>query len=374
VPAGWDAGLRLLHGLREAEFDCRGIGACDTVVRDRSSRDLFFIPNGGFSKHLSDRLTVGVSVYGNGGINSHYGRPLYDETAARVLGLGPGTPGFPQAGKLGADFSQLYLAPTVSWRMTPAHTIGISPVMNVQRFSVRGFRSFARLSSEPSSVSNRGTEYDLGIGFRVGWIGELRPGLRLGTQYTSRNWTTGLDEYEGLLADNSFDAPPFWTCGFSWDATPSITLAFDFQRILWEDIDAISNPGPTPAEIAGVIAADRRLGAVHGIGFGWIDQSVFKLGARYRFNEDVALRVGWNHASSQIPNRESLINVASPATINDNVGAGLSWRFPSGGEITVTYKHAFKKINRDRHSALFGVPVKIWIYEHFLDFAYGRDF
>ncbi len=374
VPAGWDAGLRMLHGLREAELDCRGIGACDTVVSDRSSRDLFLIPNGGWSRHLSDRLTVGVSVYGNGGINSSYGRPLYDETVARVLGLRPGMPGFPEGGKLGADFSQLYAAPTLAWTFAPGHTLGVAPLVNIQRFSVRGFESFARLSAEPSSVSNRGTEYDLGIGIRIGWIGELRPGLRLGAQYTSRNWVMGSDEYDGLVAGASFDAPPQWSVGVSWDATPKLTLAADFQRILFGDIDALANPGPTPAEIAGIIGAGRRLGADDGIGFGWIDQSVFKLGARYAWNERLTLRAGWNHASSQIPNRESLINVASPATINDNAGIGASWRVTGGGELSLTYKHAFKKLNRDPASALFGVPVKIWIYEHALDVAWARDF
>ena len=86
VPAGWDAGLRVMNAIREAELDCRGIGACDTVVGDRSSRDVFAIPNGGWSRRLSDTLTVGISVYGNGGINSV--RPIGGKLARYLQGKG----------------------------------------------------------------------------------------------------------------------------------------------------------------------------------------------------------------------------------------------------------------------------------------------
>ena len=374
VAEGWDFGLRTVSGFREAELDCRGIGACDTVVSDRSKRDLFVVPNGGWNKHLSERFTVGVSVYGNGGINTSYGRPLFAETAARIQGLTPGTPGFPEGGKLGADLSQLYLAPTIAWRMTPNQTIGVAPLINVQRFSVRGLQGFAPLSTDPTSLSNRGTEYDLGIGVRVGWIATLHPALRVGAQYTSRNWVTSIDEYEGLLAGGDFDAPPSWSLGFAWDLNDALTLAFEYQRIDWTDIEAIGNPGPTMAELLGNISPNRRLGASDGIGFGWIDQSVFKLGLRYEVNHRLTLRAGWNHASSQIPNGESLINVISPATVNDNVAAGAGWRVTEKSEINLTYMHAFKKINRDPSSALFGTRVKNWIYEHFVDLSWSHDF
>ena len=38
VPGGYDAGLRVITAIREASIDCRGIGACDAVVGDRSAR------------------------------------------------------------------------------------------------------------------------------------------------------------------------------------------------------------------------------------------------------------------------------------------------------------------------------------------------
>ncbi|MGE4615569.1 MAG: hypothetical protein AAEJ43_00945 [Gammaproteobacteria bacterium] len=38
VPGGYYAGLWVITAIREASIDCRGIGACDAVVEDRSAR------------------------------------------------------------------------------------------------------------------------------------------------------------------------------------------------------------------------------------------------------------------------------------------------------------------------------------------------
>lgn len=375
VSDGYDAGARLMSFIRNASLDCRGIGGCDSVVKDRSGHDVFLVPNFGWNKHVSDAVAVGVSVYANGGINTSYGRGFFDEAGARIMGGRPGDAGFPGSAKLGIDFSQLLIAPAIAWRIHPSHTIGLSPVIALQRFSVRGLGSFAGISTDPSSVSERGTDYEPGIGARIGWIGDVLPGVRLGAQYTTRIWVAKTTKYNGFLAgDGDLDGPPHWSIGLAWEATPSITLAFDFQRILWDSVDAVSNPGPTSAELLGTITAERLLGADDGIGFGWIDQSVFKLGLRYRASDRFTLRAGWNHNSSQIPNRETLVNIMAPATMNDNATVGGSWKFSGGGELSLTYKHAFKKTNHDRNTAFFGAPARISIYMHMLDVSWAKDF
>lgn len=375
VADGFDVGIRLLGAVRNASIDCRGIGACDQVVKDRSARDFFAVPNFGWKRQLSDQFALGVTVYGNGGINTTFGRAFFDETAARIFGGTPATPGFPRDGKLGVDFSQLFIAPSLAWRVHPSHTLGISPIMAIQRFSVRGLETFAGLSSDPTSVSSRGTDYELGGGVRVGWIGELSPSIQLGAQYTSRIWTGRNTKYNGLLADGgAMDAPPHWTIGVSWDATQRLTLVFDFQRILFDSIDAISNPGPTAAELAGTITPDRLLGGKHGIGFGWKDQSVFKFGARYRHSDELTLRAGWNHGSSQIPNREAMMNIIAPANINDNATIGASWHFIGHGELSFAYMYAFKKTNHDRSSEFFGAAIRNSIYIHGLDLSWTKNF
>ncbi len=375
VADGIDVGARILFAIRDARIDCRGIGACDTVVQDRSQRDLFLVPNFGWRRGISDDIAVGVAMYANGGINTTYGKAFYDEAAARIQGLRPGDPGFPGRGKLGLDFSQLFFAPTVSWQFYPDHSIGLSPLASIQRFSARGLESFAAISSDSTSLTGRTTDYTFGGGFRVGWLGQVHERISMGAQYTSRIWTGEATGYNGLLAENGdHDAPPHWSVGVALNMTPRLEMVFDYQQILWGDIEALANPGPTQAELLGVITGDRLLGGSNGIGFGWIDQSVFKLGFVFQLNEAIILRSGWNHASSQIPNRETLINIVAPATVNDHLTVGASWKTARFGEFTCAYMATFKTTNRDRDSEFFGSTVHGSIYEHGLDLSWARDF
>ena len=105
IKPGIDVGGRFLGTTREAALDCSGIGLCDTEVRDRSNQEIFLVPNFGYKKKSTGDLAFGISTYGNGGINTNYGRNTYSETAARIFGATPGTPGFPPRDTLGANFS-----------------------------------------------------------------------------------------------------------------------------------------------------------------------------------------------------------------------------------------------------------------------------
>lgn len=374
VENGIDVGMRAIGAQRNGSIDCRGIFACDSIVRDRSSRTVFYIPNFGWKRAISDKLAVGVSVYGNGGINTSYGRAFYQETVARIMGGSPGTPGFPRTGKLGIDFSQLFITPSIAYKINSHHTLGISPIFSLQRFSTRGLGLFAGLSSDPTSLTGRGTDHNVGGGVRIGWQGQLHPVLRAGAQYTSRIWTGKAEKYNGLLADGgSFDAPSHWTVGLAWAVNPKVTVLFDFQRIHWNSIDSIGNPGPTAAELGGAISPDRRLGAKNTIGFGWKDQSVFKLGFKYVPTDKLTIRAGWNHGDSQIPNNETLINIIAPATVNDNLTVGGSWKFGIG-EISMTYLHGLRKTNRDQATNFFGAGSRISIVQNGLDVSWAKDF
>ena len=63
---------------------------------------------------------------------------------------------------------------------------------------------------------------------------------------------------------------------------PQLTLAFDYQRILFGSVATIGNPGPTAAELTGTITSARLLGGKSGIGFGWNNLSVYKVGVIYK--------------------------------------------------------------------------------------------
>ena len=375
VAPGFDASATLLHPQRSALLDCTGIGQCDQAVRDRSKREFFVIPGFGYSRRWGERTTLGVSTYANGGLNTSYSRDLYRETALRIAGQRPGDPGFPTHGKIGIDFAQFIIAPSVAYRASERWTLGIAPILVIQKFSSRGLESFAALSADSTSLTGRDSDYELGGGVRVGAIYQLRPDVRLGAQYSSELFIHRYTKYNGLFADNgSFNGPSHFAVGFAWDVSPKLTVGFDFQRILFAEIGTIGNPGPTLAELTGNIAPARRLGGAEGIGFGWNNQSVYKIGAIYQYSDKLTLRAGWDHGSEVAPSSAALLAPLAPGSMRDDFTTGLSYRLPGGQEISIAYLHGFGATTQNRKTNFFGVPVKAWAAADALSIGLGRDF
>ena len=374
VDPGFDANLMLLHPQREARLDCTNIGPCDREVSDRSKREFFAVPGFGYSRRWGERATFGVTVYANGGLNTTYGRALYDEVAARIAGQRPGDAGFPARGKIGVDLAQTITALSVAYRASERWTVGISPLIVLQKFSARGLAGFAPLSADPSSLSNRGADYQFGTGVRVGAIYQLRPDIRFGAQYTSRLFVHDHTKYNGLFAQGGgFDGPAHYTVGLAWQANPNLTLAFDYQRILFASIDSVGNRGPTAAEVTGNIAPSRLLGGSNGIGFGWNDVSVYKVAAVYRWNDRVTLRTAWGHNDGAVPDSEALFAPIAGA-MKDVATLGMTYQFSAGNEVSVGYFRSFGTTVRNPRTAFFGVPVKAWFQGDGVSVGYGRTF
>jgi len=370
VGEGFDIGFRLFSPVRSASLGCPG-PAC---TESDSDNELFLIPDGGYTTRINDKMFAGVSVYGNGGMNTAYPENLYAEVAAKGMGAPPGA-GTAQFGKLGVDLIQLMVAPTLTYEVAEGQTLGISPVLAVQRFSAEGVDLFAGLSSDATKLSNNGDDWSYGIGVRIGWLGEFADRWRLGATVASKTYMTKLDEYSGLFADGgAFDIPANAAIGFAVDATPSLTLAADVQRIFYGDVDAIANPGPTPAEMGGTISPDRRLGASNGIGFGWEDIWVFKLGASYKINNAWTVRAGYNHNESPIPDSDVLFNIVAPAVNEDTVTLGFSYKSSKNSEWNMSYMHAFENTQTDPSTAFFGSSASIKMYQNAVNFSYTRTF
>lgn len=72
-----DAGLTLFRPKRGATItgNNTGFGSADGIY-DGNGTSNFFIPELGLIKHL-DKVTTGVTVYGNGGMNTNYSKNPY---------------------------------------------------------------------------------------------------------------------------------------------------------------------------------------------------------------------------------------------------------------------------------------------------------
>ena len=359
-----DLGVDLFSPRREASNTGGAFGP--GTVRSDSSSNYFAIPELGYNHMMNNNLALGVTVYGNGGMNTNYHAlgGAYGNT--NLLG---------GQGSLGVDLMQLIVAPTVAFKIAPNHSIGISPLIGYQRFKAEGIQPFSGFSTSPTNVSNKGYDDAFGYGVRIGYMGKITPTISIGAAYASEMNFQKFGKYAGLFAEQgNFDIPENYNLGVAWQATPAIKLALDYQRINYSQVSAVGNP-VLPNFANG-------MGASNGPGFGWEDMDIWKFGVEYKPSQNWTVRAGYSHADSPIKGNstcatftncgEVTLNILAPAVVEDHVTFGFTYTLPTGNELTMAFMHAFDNNVSGARPANFGGGVdKIKMYQDSLGIQYS---
>lgn len=269
-----------------------------------SDRNYFFIPSLAGTYVIDPSSSWGWAVYGQGGMNTTYDHPI-----------GPFG-----GGKTGVDLAQGFLQFTYAREITPRVSIGVSPIIAAQRFKAFGLQAFIPSSSDPAHVTNNGYEWSYGYGGKIGLQADVGAGFRFGASYQSRMYMTEFDDYAGLFAEQGdFDIPPALQAGFAWDSGTGVTVALDYKRIFYDQVDSVANsinnftiPAP--------------LGADNGPGFGWESINSYKLGVSFEASPSLTLRAGVALNDNPIPSSEVLFNVLAPGVQEQHYTAGLTWQ------------------------------------------------
>lgn len=355
-----DLGLTWFAPKRSAQIVGNAFGADATY--DGNGKSNFFIPEIGYIKKLDEKTTAGVALYGNGGMNTRYASNPYGR--------------FGSTGSAGVNLEQLFITPSVALKIDEQNAFGIALNLAYQRFSAEGLNAFAGASTNAANLTNRGTDSSTGWGIRVGWTGQLTPELTLGATWASKVKTGKFSNYSGLFANGgSFDIPENYGIGLAWKFAPQWTFAADVVQIKYGSINSVANP------LSNLTVQGNRLGASNGAGFGWRDITVFKLGASYDYSPDITLRAGFNHSDQPIPADQTFFNILAPATVQDHLTLGGTWKTSTGGEWSAAYTHAFRKTVNGANSIPPGLPpgfgggnANISLEENILGIAYGWKF
>ena len=300
-----------------------------------SENDYFLLPHGAYNHVLNDTTTLGIAVYGNGGMNTEY-KPTASNPA--------GTFG---AGTAGINLEQMFFNFNGSYKLNPKHALGASLIIVGQRFRAQGLENFAPFSTDPTNLSGNVNSVAWGYGAKIGYQGEVAEGIRVGISYQSKMSMDEFSEYAGLFAEaGAFDIPSTYTLGVSFDVGKTGVIVADYQRINYTDVASISNPisnltgtgnPPSGGCAQGVVA--NCLGGSNGAGFGWKDIGIFKLG--YQWNAaNMDWRVGYSHSDQPIPESEVLFNILAPAVNQDHISFGLTREVGKTQEFNFSLIHA----------------------------------
>ena len=382
----WEAGLDLFSPHRSAERTGAPPQAGLNGSADSDS-NYFPIPELAYNRLLNPNMSFGITVYGNGGMNTDYPGGQLSSPGACGPATGPGTGFNPSPGpynllcgngSLGVDLSQLIVAPTFAWKMTPTQSIGIAPLFAYQRFKAEGLQAFQGLSTSPGEVTNRGYDNSTGWGARIGWYGVFDR-IAVGVQYTTKMSMGNFDKYKGLFAEGGgFDIPSHYGVGISFLASPQMRIALDYERINYSDSAAVNNPS---ANIFQCVGGDPSgcLGGSNGAGFGWRDIDIWKLGAEYQVDPKLTLRAGYNYSQNPIRSQDVTFNILAPGVVQHHITGGATWALDPASNLTFAAMYAFS--NDVNGPSLFNafapglsMQEKIKMYEYSVGVQYQRRF
>lgn len=315
-----------------------------------SDRNYFFIPSLAGSYTIDDVSAFGWALYANGGMNTTY------------PGEGPIGFGGPfGGGKTGVDLGQGFLQFTYAREVTPGVSLGISPVLAVQRFKAFGLGGFAGSSSDDTKLTNNGYDWSYGYGGKIGVQADLVAGFSFGASYQTRMYMTEFDKYAGLFAEQGdFDIPPTLQAGFAWDSGSGVTIALDYKRIFYGDVDSIANPlyGGTLMEVSNFLGDD------DGSGFGWETINAYKLGVQFEASPTIKVRAGVALNDNPIPNSEVMFNILAPGVQEQHYTAGLTWQVDPNNAVNfgAMYSPSNSVTGQDPFGA-HDITIEMWQWE-----------
>ena len=326
--SGFDLGADLFSPRRDSSRSANVYGLNGTV--DSDSR-YFPMPELGFNRMLNDRVSLGITVYGNGGMNTDYAG---GQLPANRCGAGaPVSNLLCGPGRLGVNLSQMIIAPTVAFKLGKHQAFGISPLIGYQWFKAEGLQAFTLMSSSGTKLTDVGTDRSYGAGVRVGYLAQISDQFSIGASYSPRMKMTKFDKYAGLFAEQgSFDLPQNFNVGVALRPTPGTLVAVDYQRIEYSAIKAIGNTSMSQSA----------LGTDAGPGFGWKDVNVLKAGVSMDVTKALSLRAGFNYCNNPIQSKDVTFNILAPGVVQKHLTAGLGFKTGANAEVNVTYMHAFQ--------------------------------
>jgi len=313
-----------------------------------SGTGTFIIPTLAFSFKFGEKNTLGINIWGNGGMNTDYQtRTFYSQTTYEQFGgdLNPNNPLKNVKAPTGVNISQLFVSLTYARVLGEKHSIGISPIFVFQYFQAEGLQAFRDMGmaggpltpqfpDNSGSVTDRGTNNSTGFGVKIGYQGELFNGFRLGASVTPKIGMSEFEDYKGLFAEGGkFDIPLTWTAGISYNFTENFTLMFNVKQILYSDVKSIANPMIPGQMIPGGFAPDGTffpnpnfvpLGSENGAGFGWDNMTMYKVGAEFRKLENWTFRLGYSYGKQPIGTDDVMFNILAPGLIENHITVGFT--------------------------------------------------
>ena len=351
----WDLGLTWIHNMgRHTYSDNDEIdGVYDPFISGRN----LLVPEFGINQMMCEcTMTWGFVIYNQEFFKVDYSTPNY------LLGTS----------SLGLEYLHYVASPSWSILFGCDHALGITIDFHGHRLKINGIENFATEFSTnyPDQFTNEGYEYAGAIGATVGWISHLGHGVTLGLSYSPPvDWIIGkFRDYRGSVADSALlELPARYLAGLEIEMVCGLFAEFDVEHVQYNQVRPLSQP------LLPAFEEEFGFGTEDGVGLGWRDQTIFRFGLEWQWDQDYAFRVGWWHHRTPITSSETLANTLVPNVLENYVTWGGTMACGCLNEINFYGAYGFKSTVHGRNSIpeeLGGGEVDTWMF----GMSWGRRF
>ena len=318
----WSVGASLFNPNRSASVDGT------TYVE--SDSNYFIIPQGGWITNSSDKVDWGVVAYAMGGMSTDYPASLTGTASS-------------------ASLQGMIVAPTMSYKIGNNGAVGVSLLIGYETLETTG--SFGGNNSDSAT----------GFGFKLGYVQDVTPGTTIGVIYQPVLEMSEMDAHcnGGILNDIkagghdcALSLPEQYGLGIKQKLGAEWMLVADYLQVNWTSVDVFK------------------------YGFQWEDQTIIKIGAEYALSNDSAIRFGYNHGESPVPDSKVAFNLAAPAVTEDHYTVGYTKKLGGGAELTGYYAYVPENEQTQNGAVPSGYsPVaKVKMDQHALGIGYNKRF
>ncbi len=299
----------------------------------KSKNRAYPIPQFGYSQRIDEVSSWGISVYGQGGMNTEY--------TSGTAYLGPAQmPGTFGGGDAGVDLMQLFMPLTYARLFGKKDRIGFSVIVVFQSFEGKGLSAFAPFSVDPENLSDNGHESSQGVGFKLGYQHDFNEALTFGASIRPQINMSEFDDYSGLFAEGgSFDVPGNYQLGLAWRANSS-TVSIELEEIQYSKVDSIGNEMNVLFSGCAFGQTQFCLGGRNGAGFGYEDMTVKKIGYQVALKNGMTLRVGYSDTDQPIPKSQIVFGILAPAVMEEHYTFGIAIPRADQSEINISLMYA----------------------------------
>lgn len=197
-----------------------------------------------------------------------------------------------------------------------------------------------------------------GVAGKLGFTYKMTDTLTIGATYHTETDISDLEtdgatlstdtggSITGTIKVRDFQWPATYGLGIAYQPNDRWLFAADYKRINWSEVmQAFRMTFIEPTLGAMDVAMPQY----------WEDQHVIGLGVQYQYNDRLALRFGYNHASNPVP--DTYLNPLFPAIVEHHITAGFGYRMSDSDNIgfALTYAPEVTAVNPNGGGP--GVPV-----------------